>query len=68
MTETKKRTSTDVQSDYNNLAFRAGHLQLEIFNKQKEIKLFNETLESLRLEFTKLKNEEDEAAKTVETK
>lgn len=66
MTEpVKKRTSQDVQSDFNNLAFRAGHLQHDIFTKEKDLKMFNDTLVSLQVEYNQVKQQEDAIAKAT---
>lgn len=61
----KPRTSQDVQSDFNNLAFRAGHLQKDIYTKERDLKMFNETLDTLQIEYNKLKQQEDAVAKAV---
>lgn len=60
-----KRASVDVQSDFNNLAFRAGHLQFEISCKEKDLKMFNDTLINLQIEYNTLKQQEDSVAKAV---
>ncbi len=65
MSEQKAKTSKDIQSDFNNLAFRAGHLQHDIYNKEKELKMFNESLRDLQVEYNKVKQEEDLVAKAV---
>lgn len=59
MSEQKPRTSADIQTDFNNLAFRAGHLQHDIYNKEKELKMFNESLRDLQVEYSKVKQQED---------
>ena len=58
----KPRTSTDAQQDFNNLAFRCGHLQHDIFNKTKDLEVMNET-KTIQKEYSDLKKAEDEAAK-----
>jgi hypothetical protein len=58
----KVRTSADVQTEYNNLAFKAGNLQYELFEREANLKSINETLRSLAQEFMKLKTTEKAAA------
>jgi len=59
------RTSKQIQEDFNQLAFRAGHLQHDIWQKEKDLKMFNETLAGFQAEYTKVKAAEDEAAKAA---
>ncbi len=55
MSETPKpRTLEDVQKEYNNLAYRAGHLQYELAVKSKDLDMLNEGMKSLSAEGTKL--------------
>ncbi len=64
--ETKpKRTTKEIQSDFNNLAFRAGHLQHDIFNKEKDLQRFNESLVTLQIEYNTAKQKEDAEAKAA---
>lgn len=59
------RTSKEIQQEFNNIAFRAGHLQHDIDNKKTDLKMFNDTLRSLQLEYNTVKHQEDEAAKAT---
>ncbi len=52
--EAPKRTLEDVQKEYNNLAFRAGHLQYEIAVKTKDLGMINDGMKSLAAEGSKL--------------
>lgn len=61
----KTRTTKDIQEEFNNLAFRAGHLQHDIFNKEKDLKVFNDTLQSLQLEYNQVKQQEDSVVKAL---
>jgi len=61
----KPRTSEDIKSEFNNLAFRAGHLQHDIYTKEKDLKMFNDTLASLQVEYNSVKQQEDLVAKAV---
>ncbi len=63
MSEQKPRTSQDCLNDYNNFAFKAGNLQYQIVQHEKDLKRTNESMASVTLEYTKLKNQEDEAKK-----
>jgi predicted nuclease with TOPRIM domain len=54
----EQRNSKTVEAEYNNLAFRCGHLQIEIVRKQAELKAFNETLDNLQREYSELKAKE----------
>lgn len=58
----EERTSKTVEAEYNNLAFRCGHLQIEIVRKQAELKAYNETLDTLQREYSDLKTKETKAA------
>lgn len=52
-TEAPARTKQDVVTEHNNLAFRAGILQYEASEKASELKMVNETLRALNLEYNK---------------
>lgn len=56
-----KRTLLEVQSEFNNLAFKAGHLQRDIYLKEKELSMINGTLDNLYVEYSTLKQQEDAA-------
>lgn len=61
----KARTSKDIQTEFNNIAFRAGHLQHDIWTKEKDLKMFNDTLASLQVEYNQVKQQEDSVAKAL---
>lgn len=49
--ETKKeRTLQDIQSEYQNAAMRAGHLEYQIYTLKRDLTLLNETMRDLNLE------------------
>lgn len=59
-----KRTVEDIQKDFNNLAFKAGHLQFQIDCNTGDLNKINQTLKDLNLEFVAAKNAEAKAAET----
>ncbi len=60
-----KRTPEDIQKEFNNLVFKAGHLQFQIDCNTGDLEAINQTLRDLNFEFVTAKNAE--AAKTPET-
>lgn len=48
--EAKKRSVSEIQAEYSNTCARAGHVQYQIRNLEKDLKLINEQLESLNFE------------------
>ena len=57
----KPRTSTEIQQEYNNLAFKAGNLQFELSERNKGLAMINQTLYDLSDEFVKAKAAENKA-------
>lgn len=65
-TEAKKeRTLADIQLEYSNTAMRAGALQYEIKVKNDDLKLLNDRLRDLNMEFIAAKNKQAEIDKAV---
>lgn len=62
MSTPKKRTSSDAQSEFQQLAFKSGTLNFEIVQKNKDLALYLDTMRNLSFEFTKLQNEEAKEA------
>ena len=62
MSDKPARSVAEIQQEYQNLAFRAGNLQYEICQKNKDLDLINDTLRSLSFEFVAAQ----EAAKAAE--
>lgn len=58
------RTTQEIQTEYQNLAFKAGNLQFAIFQQQKDLDLINQTLRELNFEYVSA----SEAAKAEENK
>lgn len=44
------RAVSDIQSDYQNLCLKAGHIQYQIFALSKDLELVNSSLRDLNLE------------------
>lgn len=61
--EKPKRGTSEIQQEYQGLAFRAGNLQYEIVQKQSDLKLLNDTMRELSFEFVKVQAEEVKEAK-----
>lgn len=59
-----KRTFESVQTEYQQLALRTGHIQYQIAAFTKDLEILNEQMRDLNFEGAKLKGEE-EAAKEV---
>ena len=57
-----KRTSDDIQKDFNNLAFKCGHLQHATYKQTKDLEVMNQTLLTLQKEYSDAKTSEDAAA------
>lgn len=56
------RTTQAIQQDYQNLAFRAGNLQYEIKEKNKDLDMINSSMRDLNFEFIAAKKTEDAVA------
>lgn len=61
-----QRSSAEIVKEYNNLAFKAGHLQFEIRDKTADLNAINNTLSALNVEFRGAVEAEKNAAKTEE--
>jgi hypothetical protein len=65
----KKRPISDIHAEYSNLCAKAGHIQYQIYNNNKDLEIINQQLRDINLEAAKLQAEEDaakaEAAKAV---
>lgn len=69
MSELKKRSVTEIQADYSNTCARAGHVQYQLRNLEKDLKLINEQLESLNFEAAaSARMEEEDKKKAAATK
>lgn len=69
MPEASKRTTAEIQQEYNNLAFKSGNLQYEIVERKSNLAMINDTMRSLSLEYVSVKAAEDKAkAEAAETK
>lgn len=55
------RATKDIQLEYQNLAFKAGNLQYELFSKTLDLKQLNEQMRELNFEYVEAKNREDAA-------
>ncbi len=67
MNEVKKeRTAAEIQSEYQNLCAKAGHIQYTIDVYQRDLERINATLRDLNNEHSKAKQKEADAAKAVE--
>jgi hypothetical protein len=64
-TQPKPRTSSDVQADYNNTLFRLGVATRTIQEQEREVKMFGEALDTLRLEYNTLYKQEQATAAAV---
>lgn len=53
----KPRSLSEIQSDYQNLCLKAGHVQYQIFALQKDLDLINDSLRDLNLEAASVKAE-----------
>lgn len=62
MTETKKRTVTEIQGEYTQLCARAGHLEYSIYALQSDLELLNLTMKDLNIEGAAAQKAEAEAA------
>lgn len=60
-----KRTFETIQTEYQQLALRAGHTQYQIHALTKDLALLNEQMRDLNFEGAKVKAEDDKAAKEV---
>jgi hypothetical protein len=59
------RTSLAVRGEYNNTLFQVGVAQRAIYEKEREIKIYQETLDKLHLEFNQLVQQEQKTAEAV---
>lgn len=63
MSENKEtRTVVQVQSDYQNLCTRAGHVQYQLFTLEKDLSMINESLRNLNLEAASITAQEAKIA------
>ncbi len=62
MSTTPKRTTAEILQEYNNLAYKSGHVQYTIVAHTKELAMINASLQSLSVEHAAAKLEEDKAA------
>lgn len=66
MTETKaKRTISEIQTEYQNLCLKAGHLQYQVYTFSKDLEMVNKELRDLNLEAAATKASEAKAAENV---
>lgn len=61
-----KRSVQEIQADYSNTCARAGHVQYQMRNLEKDLSLINEQLQSLNFEAAAAARAEQEAAKAPE--
>ncbi len=54
------RTFETVQTEYQQMALRAGHLQYQIHALSKDLALLNDQMRDLNFEFAKIKGAESE--------
>lgn len=61
MTDTK-RTFETVQTEYQQLALRSGHIQYQLHALTKDLALLNDQMRDLNFEGAKIKGEEEKKA------
>lgn len=61
----KSRTVAEIQSDYQNLCLKAGHIQYQVSALSKDLEMVNSSLRDLNLEAASVQTE---SAKEVEAK
>ena len=62
----KPRSIKELQLEFQQLSFKAGTLQYEIYSKNKDLEAMNSTLRDLSLEYISAKELEDAEAKKSE--
>lgn len=62
-----KRTFESIQTEYQHLALKAGHIQYQIHAFSKDLTLLNGQMLDLNFEGAKVKAEEDKAVKESST-
>lgn len=60
------RKSEEIMNQYNNLAFKAGNLQYQICQYEKDLDLINTTLRDLNMEYNQVQTQEKEVAEKIE--
>lgn len=66
MSEAPKRTYSQVQQEYVNLALKAGNIQYQMFILKKDLEVMNQSLRDLNFEAAKLQQEEVATAPVAE--
>lgn len=61
MSETNKRTIAEIQTEYQNLCLKAGHLQYQVYTFSKDLDMVNTELRALNLEAAAVKAAEASA-------
>lgn len=56
----KERTVADIQTEYQNLCVKAGHIQYQVFALETDLKMVNETLKALNIEAATLQSKTQE--------
>lgn len=65
--QAKSRSMEEIQSEYNGLCLRAGHLQYQIAAHEQDLELINQQLRSLNLEASVLV-EKQKSSESAEAK
>lgn len=58
-----KRTFETIQTEYQQLALKSGHIQYQIYAFSKDLQLLNDQMRDLNFEGAKLKSEEEKEVK-----
>lgn len=61
-----QRSSAEIQSEYQQLCTKAGHLQYSVSQGKKDLDLINDSLRQLQVEHSLAKKREEVAAKSAE--
>lgn len=59
MSENKKRSIPEIQSEYQNLCLKAGHLQYQVYTFSRDLEMVNQELRDLNLEAAAVKAVEE---------
>ena len=62
MSEKARRNIAEIQTDYQNMCLKAGHLQYQVYTYSKDLEMVNGQLRDLNLEAAASKAAEDKAA------